>query len=659
MPHARPGKEWLHLRDAICMGDTKAVVDVIVREGVDITYDEMDEMLIALKKGGTDACAVVTEQEFKFAINNMIAQATAVDPLTSFVTERWDRVFNDMVGRASGRIPSAPGAHEPGHQQTWQEALMDARRWAYANPQIADSGYAISYIDSLLDGTVERRAAEYAAMGIPGTDRASAIRTQMLYVLNNLASWRGEEARTAKATLRAVSKGDLPAHFTAAEEYVRRQTELQERDIHAATHHDHGEGQFDVYHPGADPSHYTNNERAAHNQSHHREMVQSRIKRAGTARQREIAQYAIDNPSLTHQQIADHFGINRVGVTQTLRAMGQVRTRRAVGAKGAEYAQYAEEHPELTIRQIAEHFGISVGTIRQSIRAVEVRQSFLTRYPHGGEPHHRREGKEPPSHYTSETPQGALEGMEERLVQDAQFRQRMTQQTLNSALAQMELRVGEIADAVRQMGTQAVPAPVLEQITIATEAIEEAAEQVSGQRGRKPNPKTLAIRELALILGERLANVDSTQIMDEIRVDFPDVTRPQILSALSASWRAANNLPNLRRADYTTSEPTPPPVIPVERMEGGELEDLLGGLARPQRQRRNGGSWSRKYYPGLTEAQHDVNDAWFEAMLEMLNPGGILGVPNIQKAFNKQGEEVPFPPQPGNPPNRVTEDPPN
>jgi hypothetical protein len=53
-----------------------------------------------------------------------------------------------------------------------------------------------------------------------------------------------------------------------------------------------------------------------------------------------------------------------------------------------------------------------------------------------------------------------------------------------------------------------------------------------------------------------------------------------------------------------------------------------------------------------------VNDAWFEAMLEMLNPNGILGVPNIQKAFNKQGEEVPFPPQPGNPPNRVTQDPP-
>jgi len=527
MPHARPGKEWLHLRDAICMGDTKAVVDVLVGEGIpDLTYDEMDEMLIGLKHGGTDACAVVTEQEFKFAINNMIAQATAVDPMASFVTERWDRVFNDMVGRASGRIPSSPshysrderrtfrnytnvladehhfshhadqdergknfqetitggplrddfirrhtrpGAHEPGHQQTWQEALMDARRWAETKNQ-----YALVYIDSLLSGQVEERTAEYAAMGFPGTDRASAIRTQLLYVLNNLASWRGEEARAAKATLRAVSKGDLPAH------------------------------------------------------------------------------------------------------------------------------------------------------------------------------------------YTRETPQGALESMEERLTQDSQFTRRITQETLNAALTQMELRVGEIAEAIRQMGTQAVPAPVVAQIQEAAEAIEEAAEQVSGRtRGRTPNPQTVAIRNYALSLGQGLSGVDSGDIVLAIRPQFPDVTGPEVLSALSASWRTANKLPNLKRARATAEPPPPPAVIPVEPMEGGELDDLLGGLERPQRQLRNGGSWSRKYYPGLTEAQHDVNDAWFEAMLEMLNPGGILGVPNIQKAFNKQGEEVPFPPQPGNPPNRVTEDPPN
>ena len=54
-----------------------------------------------------------------------------------------------------------------------------------------------------------------------------------------------------------------------------------------------------------------------------------------------------------------------------------------------------------------------------------------------------------------------------------------------------------------------------------------------------------------------------------------------------------------------------------------------------------GDSWSRRYYPGLSDYQHDVNDAWFEQMLALLKPDGILGIPNLQKFFNKRGEEVP------------------
>jgi len=54
-----------------------------------------------------------------------------------------------------------------------------------------------------------------------------------------------------------------------------------------------------------------------------------------------------------------------------------------------------------------------------------------------------------------------------------------------------------------------------------------------------------------------------------------------------------------------------------------------------------GESWSRRYYPGLSDYQHDVNDAWFEQMLALLKPDGILGIPNLQKFFNKRGEEVP------------------
>ena len=51
-------------------------------------------------------------------------------------------------------------------------------------------------------------------------------------------------------------------------------------------------------------------------------------------------------------------------------------------------------------------------------------------------------------------------------------------------------------------------------------------------------------------------------------------------------------------------------------------------------------SWSKKYYEGLTEAQHKVNDEWFKNMRKFLNYTGILFVPNLQKSFNKKGKEI-------------------
>ena len=51
-------------------------------------------------------------------------------------------------------------------------------------------------------------------------------------------------------------------------------------------------------------------------------------------------------------------------------------------------------------------------------------------------------------------------------------------------------------------------------------------------------------------------------------------------------------------------------------------------------------SWSKKYYDGLTQAQHRINDAWFRAMLDRLTPTGVLIVPGLGIVFNKQGEEI-------------------
>ena len=51
-------------------------------------------------------------------------------------------------------------------------------------------------------------------------------------------------------------------------------------------------------------------------------------------------------------------------------------------------------------------------------------------------------------------------------------------------------------------------------------------------------------------------------------------------------------------------------------------------------------SWSKKYYEGLTEAQHKANDDWFESKRKLLNDTGVLIVPNLQKSFNRHGEEI-------------------
>ena len=124
MPHARPGKEWLHLRDAICLGNVDAIIDQLTQEGLRdqngraYHYEDMKEILTAAKlQVGWDACAVVDKDTFQDSISYLVTQTinlyqpqdTQIDSYKdSMVEARWDRVFNDMAGRASGRIPGGP-----------------------------------------------------------------------------------------------------------------------------------------------------------------------------------------------------------------------------------------------------------------------------------------------------------------------------------------------------------------------------------------------------------------------------------------------------------------------------------------------------------------------------------------------------------------------
>ena len=54
----------------------------------------------------------------------------------------------------------------------------------------------------------------------------------------------------------------------------------------------------------------------------------------------------------------------------------------------------------------------------------------------------------------------------------------------------------------------------------------------------------------------------------------------------------------------------------------------------------NSNSWSEIYFPGLPQYQHEANNAWFEKMLALLTPDGVLIVPTLRKRFNKLGEEM-------------------
>ena len=50
--------------------------------------------------------------------------------------------------------------------------------------------------------------------------------------------------------------------------------------------------------------------------------------------------------------------------------------------------------------------------------------------------------------------------------------------------------------------------------------------------------------------------------------------------------------------------------------------------------------WSQSYFNDLTIREHNVNNQWFNSMLNMLKEDGQLYVPILNKSFNKLGEEV-------------------
>ena len=622
-------------------------------------------------------------------------------------------------------------------EMTWQEALLAARRWAETkNPA------ALVYINSLLSGEVEKRAEEYGKMGFPGTDRQSAIRTQLLYVLNNLSGWRGEEARAAKVVLRSVAKGDTPARQEdPSEEETRRRLQqlvnaaaLEREEIErfltsegmdtqiwdtrelqadfevmgflapfvavrrksdgqvGSLLFQHAPRYYWAFTPNtSEPSHYTDDERAA----------PSKIVRVtkkgwdwfnleGLSYYNRRSQYIPSTPE-SERLWEDMLAFGQVVIELDHDEMVQGKTVNT------------DDYPDLEPFSESVDRLIAKGYLRErpapSHYTDDERAAFdLLRDAHNTGHH---EGLLPTEKLTADqqaTRRMLLERMEQPLigipepepvaepepveevpVEEIPLGGRARGIVMANAIRDHIINLGVLGEAGNENPRSVAAAlrerfPDIEERDVSN-ALRELRKTMGDatpklgrsptvrtpkapppvRRGKATGPRSLAVQAYVLSIREDLADKTSVDIANALRDDWPGITPGNVGSALTDKFLTDHNLPKLRDARIVV--PPPPPLV----VETGEAADVPPGTSllerlrqheKPERQTRNGDSWSRKYFFTLTEAEHDANDAWFEGMLTLLAPDGILGVPTLQKAFNKRGEEVPFPGT-NNPPNRV------
>jgi hypothetical protein len=86
---------------------------------------------------------------------------------------------------------------------------------------------------------------------------------------------------------------------------------------------------------------------------------------------------------------------------------------------------------------------------------------------------------------------------------------------LQEVLATMDLRVGELAEAVRQMGAVGIPVPVVEAIEDAVKAITIAATEVAGEEARIPRPTSkqgIVYTYLRTLTQEQFATTGNSQV---------------------------------------------------------------------------------------------------------------------------------------------------
>jgi len=51
--------------------------------------------------------------------------------------------------------------------------------------------------------------------------------------------------------------------------------------------------------------------------------------------------------------------------------------------------------------------------------------------------------------------------------------------------------------------------------------------------------------------------------------------------------------------------------------------------------------WSQKYYGNaIPDEFHNLNNKWFNLTIQYLKEDGVLYVPDLDKSFNKDGQEI-------------------
>jgi hypothetical protein len=76
--------------------------------------------------------------------------------------------------------------------QDLTNAIAEAIDYCRANVSRGNLAYALAYLDAM-----DRAIAEHGPRVIP---------VQLLYVLNNLSAWKGEDARRVKAVLKSYAR---------------------------------------------------------------------------------------------------------------------------------------------------------------------------------------------------------------------------------------------------------------------------------------------------------------------------------------------------------------------------------------------------------------------------------------------------------------------